>query len=42
MLCPRTNASLEPLLIGGITVYTSVIISRVNTMYRYELIVQSA
>ncbi|MEM5533423.1 zf-TFIIB domain-containing protein [Pseudoalteromonas arctica] len=24
MLCPRTNASLEPLLIGGITVYTSV------------------
>ncbi|KPZ53811.1 MULTISPECIES: zf-TFIIB domain-containing protein [unclassified Pseudoalteromonas] len=23
MLCPRTNTSLEPLLIGGITVYTS-------------------
>ncbi|ALQ10542.1 MULTISPECIES: TFIIB-type zinc ribbon-containing protein [Pseudoalteromonas] len=23
MHCPRTNASLEPLLIGGITVYTS-------------------
>ncbi|MBB1387228.1 zf-TFIIB domain-containing protein [Pseudoalteromonas sp. SG45-5] len=23
MLCPRTNSSLEPLLIGGITVYTS-------------------
>jgi hypothetical protein len=23
MLCPRTNTSLEPLLIGGITVFTS-------------------
>ncbi len=23
MLCPRTNTPLEPILVGGITVYTS-------------------